>query len=76
MKSGQYTREIPQRYRMEAAKCDGCGKIRFPPRLVCNECRGRDFTVTVLPKKGRLLHLRISMSDHQIFRCRNHIQWR
>ena len=55
MKSGQYTREIPQRYRLEVAKCDGCGKVHFPPRLVCNECNGRNFTNTVLPKNGKIV---------------------
>ena len=31
-------RENPQRYRMEAGKCTGCGEIYFPPRRVCAEC--------------------------------------
>ncbi len=52
--SARYWREIPQRYRLEAAKCDGCGRIAFPPRVVCPACRGRDFTKTILAKEGTL----------------------
>ena len=34
-------REMPQRYRLEAAICKKCGKRYYPPRLVCAECGGR-----------------------------------
>ena len=37
----RYWREIPQRYRLEAAKCKKCGFVFFPPRLVCPDCGGR-----------------------------------
>jgi len=50
----RYWREIPQRYRYEAARCRGCGKVFFPPRLVCNACRGREFTKVTLPQAGTL----------------------
>lgn len=50
----RYWREIPQRYRYEAARCSGCGKVFFPPRLVCNACRGRKFTPVTLPQAGTL----------------------
>lgn len=50
--SPRYWREIPQRYRYEAAKCTGCGKVFFPPRLVCNSCQGRSFTQTTLAQTG------------------------
>ncbi len=53
--SARYWREIPQRYRLEAAKCTSCGEIFFPPRLVCNSCRGREFEQVVLPDTGKLL---------------------
>ena len=44
----RYHREIPQRYRLEAGKCTGCGKVHFPPRQICKECHGREFkTVTM-----------------------------
>lgn len=55
MKSPRYTREIPRRYRLEAAKCDGCGKIYFPPRLVCSDCQSRDFHAVKLQEKGKVL---------------------
>ncbi len=48
----RYWREIPQRYRYEAAKCTQCSKISFPPRLVCSGCRGRSFEKTTLAQTG------------------------
>ena len=50
--SARYWREIPQRYRYEAAKCDTCGMVHFPPRLVCRGCRGTTFTKTTLAPEG------------------------
>ena len=55
MKSPQYAREIPQRYRLEAAQCNQCGKIHFPPRPVCDACQGRQFEKINLPREGKLL---------------------
>jgi uncharacterized OB-fold protein len=55
MISPRYHREIPQRYRLEAAKCDGCGKIHFPPRKVCRDCGGESFTTTNLPSRGKVV---------------------
>lgn len=48
-------REFPQRYRLEAARCTGCGKVLYPPRLVCPQCGGRDFTTEVLPRDGKVV---------------------
>lgn len=53
--SARYWREIPQRYRLEAAKCTKCGKQFFPPRVVCNGCGGREFEKITLPDTGKLL---------------------
>lgn len=50
--SARYWREIPQRYRYEAAQCDACGQVHFPPRLVCRQCKGRKFTKTNLAATG------------------------
>ena len=50
--SARYWREVPQRYRYEAGKCTKCGKVFFPPRVVCNGCRGRAFETVELPKTG------------------------
>ncbi len=51
----RYWREIPQRYRLEAAKCRGCGWIAFPPRLVCPKCVSRDFDPVKLAEAGSLV---------------------
>lgn len=51
----KYVREIPQRYRLEAAKCVSCGNISFPPRLVCPKCKGREFETIKLSDEGKIL---------------------
>ena len=48
-------RERRQRYLNEAAKCAKCGKVHFPPRLICDGCRGREFEFVRLPETGKLL---------------------
>ena len=55
MPAPQYAREIPQRYRLEAARCRSCSKLAFPPRLVCPSCRGEAFEPIALSERGRLL---------------------
>ena len=50
-----YWREMPQRYRLEAAKCNACGTISFPPRLICPKCKQHAFESLRLDRKGRLL---------------------
>jgi uncharacterized OB-fold protein len=52
--SARYTREIPQRYRLEAGKCSSCGKIYYPPRRVC-VCGGRDFEAVTLADTGKVM---------------------
>jgi len=52
--SARYWREIPQRYRLEASKCKGCGKVWFPPRLICPACRARDFEPVKLAETGKV----------------------
>jgi uncharacterized OB-fold protein len=52
--SARYWRETPQRYRYEAERCAGCGRVFFPPRAVCSRCRGRTFERTTLPHEGTL----------------------
>jgi len=51
----RYWREIPQRYRFEANKCKNCGAVFFPPRLICPECKKREFEETKLAEKGKIL---------------------
>lgn len=48
-------REYPQRYRLEASKCTKCGKILYPPRLICPECGAREFVPEILPRDGKVL---------------------
>lgn len=65
MPSARYTREIPQRYRLEAGKCASCGKIYYPPRRVC-VCGGREFAQIPLPWEGKLVTytiIRVGPSD-------------
>lgn len=55
MISPKYFREIPQRYRLEAGKCKKCGTAFFPPRLICPECKSKEFTKINLSSEGKLL---------------------
>jgi uncharacterized OB-fold protein len=52
--SARYWREIPQRYRYEAAKCKGCGRVWFPPRLICADCGKKEFEPVVLSDTGKV----------------------
>ncbi len=55
MISPRYHREIPQRYRLEAGQCTGCGEIHFPPRKVCRKCMGQEFKTIQLPSRGKVV---------------------
>lgn len=55
MTTARYWREIPQRYRMEAGRCTKCGKVFFPPRLICDKCKHREFETIVLPDEGEIV---------------------
>lgn len=55
MSAPKYTREIPQRYRLEAVKCQQCGKILFPPRLICPSCKAREFEAVQLKQEGKII---------------------
>ena len=62
----RYWREIPQRYRLEAQKCKNCGVVLFPPRLICPECKSRDFEDTKLAENGKVLtYTIIRVPPHQ-----------
>jgi uncharacterized OB-fold protein len=54
MSAPKYAREIPQRYRLEAAKCKQCQKILFPPRLICPVCKSRQFDKINLKPEGKV----------------------
>lgn len=51
----KYTREIPQRFRLEAEKCTNCGYIAFPPRIICPECQSQKFELIKLKPEGTIL---------------------
>ena len=54
MISPRYHREKPQRYRLEAGKCKGCGNVSFPPRLICPKCKSKEFEKVNLSDEGNL----------------------
>ncbi|MBN1447432.1 MAG: Zn-ribbon domain-containing OB-fold protein [Bacteroidetes bacterium] len=54
MQVPKFWREIPRYYRLEAGKCDQCGKITFPSRLVCPECGSREHSKVHLSGRGTL----------------------
>ncbi len=41
-------------YRLEAARCEDCGRIHYPPMPVCPYCGSRKLAKVTLPTKGRL----------------------
>jgi hypothetical protein len=55
MPSPRYWREIPNRFRLEAARCRGCGKLAFPPRRVCPSCRKQDWAPVKLSWEGKVV---------------------
>ena len=55
MPSPRYHREIPARYRLEAGKCASCGKVCYPARMVCPECRGEGMEKINLTPKGTVV---------------------
>lgn len=55
MPSPRYWREIPSRYRLEAVRCQGCGKVIFPARRICPSCRGESFESTQLSRHGKVI---------------------
>ncbi|NNM07343.1 MAG: Zn-ribbon domain-containing OB-fold protein [Gemmatimonadetes bacterium] len=55
MPSPRYHREIPARYRLEAGKCSGCGKVLYPERKVCPACRGQEMETVNLSPTGTVV---------------------
>ncbi len=55
MPSPRYWREIPTRYRLEAARCRKCSKVTFPARRICPACRGTEWEKTFLSWKGKVV---------------------
>lgn len=45
---------------MNGYRCNNCGKLHHPARLVCDKCSAREFTEEVLDGEGTLLtHTRV-----------------
>lgn len=55
MPSPRYWREIPTRFRLEAGRCGGCGRVVYPRRRVCPSCRGDSFEDTRLSRSGTVV---------------------
>jgi uncharacterized OB-fold protein len=55
MPSPRYTREIPSRYRLEAGRCKGCGKVTYPARIICPSCRGEEIENVNLSPRGKVV---------------------
>ncbi len=51
----KYTREIPQRMRLEAGRCSNCHFITFPPRRICPSCGKTKFDQISLKPEGKVL---------------------
>ena len=48
-------RTYPQVYRLEAARCTKCEKVFFPPRLVCDKCKGRESERFNMKRTGKVV---------------------
>ncbi len=55
MPSPRYWREIPNRYRLEASRCKGCGVVAYPERKVCPACGGAELEPTALSRNGKVV---------------------
>lgn len=55
MPSPRYWREVPGRYRLEGARCRGCGQVVTPARRICPGCRGEDWEKLALSRRGKVI---------------------
>jgi uncharacterized OB-fold protein len=55
MPSPRYWREIPTRYRLEGGRCPSCGKVVYPTRKVCPDCRAEGLETVTLSRRGRVV---------------------
>ncbi len=55
MPSPRYHREIPTRFRLEAGRCKKCGRITYPARRVCPDCRAKEMESLRLTPKGKVI---------------------
>jgi uncharacterized OB-fold protein len=50
----RYWRLKSQRYRLEGKRCQDCGNLSFPPRLVCQKCKSRKSEPFEFKGKGKI----------------------
>lgn len=50
----RYWRLKNQRYRLQGRKCQDCGNLSFPPRLVCQKCKSRKSEPYEFKGRGKL----------------------
>ena len=43
------------RYRIEVSKCNRCGTLHYPPRIVCNKCGSRELSRITLNEEGKVI---------------------
>lgn len=55
MPSPRYWREVPSRFRLEAARCTACGAVAYPPRRICSACRKTEMEPTTLSRSGKVV---------------------
>ncbi len=55
MPSPRYTRDIPARYRLDAARCSACGHVALPRRTICSGCRSQDMEPVRLTRRGTVV---------------------
>jgi hypothetical protein len=55
MPSPRYWREVGSRFRLEASRCTKCGRVAYPARVRCPECRGAEQEATALSKQGSVV---------------------
>ena len=55
MPSPRYWREVPARFRLEAARCRKCGRVSYPAALRCPECKGRQLEPTALSRSATVV---------------------
>lgn len=50
--------------RLVVQRCRGCGKLRFPPRLICSHCLGRDAEWVPVSGRGTIYSFNVM---HQVY---------
>lgn len=69
MPTQRHWREIPQRYRFEAAYCPDCKRSFLPPRLVCPDCGRKELEPKRLKNHGKIITytvIRVPPKTHEL----------